>query len=116
MSPLQLSPWALSRPRAVSPGVTHGVGAGGAEHGAGGAEQAEQLVAAPLLRALVPPCKEEMQGQEGTGDSLGDKGTSWGGCGTDRDRMRPQWLQGTPSHLGVWRKFLWQLLEGVIVF
>jgi len=78
-----------SRSPARSPrrGGTHGVGAGGAEHGAGGAEQAEELVAAPLLGPLVPPGEEEMEGQEGTGDRLGHRGDitgrAWDGLGQD---------------------------------
>lgn len=33
----------------------------------------------------------------------------------DWGRMWPRWLGGAPSYLGVWPKFLHQLLEGVVV-
>lgn len=36
---------------------------------------------------MIPPGEEEMEGQEGTGDSLGEKGTSGGGCGMAWGRM-----------------------------
>lgn len=69
---------------------THGVRAGRAQHGASSAEQAEELVTAPLLTALVPPCKEEMEGQERTGDSLEDRG---------RRRMGQGMVQGMDTAL-----------------
>lgn len=68
--------WHPMAPPSPLSGGTHGVGAGRAQHGASSAEQAEELVTAPLLGALVPPCKEEMEGQQCTGDSLEDRGTS----------------------------------------
>lgn len=95
---------------------THGVGAGRAQHGASSAEQAEELVTAPLLTALVPPCKEEMEGQERTGDSLEDRGHHRMGAGDGRGLAGLQNPQELPAHLGVWPKLLCQLLQGVVVF
>lgn len=95
---------------------THGVGAGRAQHGASSAEQAEELVTAPLLTALVPPCKEEMEGQERTGDSLEDRGRRRMGAGDGRGPAGLQNPQELPAHLGVWPKLLCQLLQGVVVF